>query len=368
MAGVSKSKIAIVWFRNDLRVQDNLSLHTAFNMINKKKVDFVVPFYCFDKETFEGVSRQAKLARCGPFRRNFLIESVENLKERLVKKLNSNLYISYGSSEVELLNLIDIIEKSAENTSVDFVIASKEVPSEEVDTETKLAQRLKEKKIAFSLVWDSTLIDLNDLPYENISKFPDTFTTFRKHVEINSESNYKVQKPVEVNNLPLLKLVTTWGSEKIPSKVEIACKSHSAIEGFKGGEDAALSRVEQYFFKSDGLSNYKTTRNGMIGTSYSSKLSMWLATGNLSARYIYWKVKEFEEKQRANESTKHFVFELLWRDFFRFNSLKHGKRLFYLSGCNAIKRQPSASSASSYVKKWKTDSVLFEKWCSGETG
>ena len=44
---------------------------------------------------------------------------------------------------------------------------------------------------------------------------------------------------------------------------------------------------------------------------------MWLATGSISPRFLYWKVKDYESQHRPNESTKHFVFELLWRDFFK---------------------------------------------------
>jgi deoxyribodipyrimidine photo-lyase len=363
----NKSKVGIIWFRNDLRLTDNLSLNNAIDLVNKKKIDMILPFYCFDKETFEGFSRQAKLPRCGPFRRNFLIESVENLQENLIKKLKSNLFISYGSIEIEFLKLIEQLEKTYR---VEIVIASKEIPSEEVDIETKLGQVLKEKKINFSLIWDSTMIHLNDLPYDSISKFPDVFTTFRKHVEIKGESNYKVQNlsDLKITNLPTCSLDNNWGHDMYPKKAELTANSNSAIDGFKGGEDAALNRVLEYFFKSDGLKNYKTTRNGMIGKSYSSKISMWLATGNVSARYLYWKVKEFEAKQRPNESTKHFAFELLWRDFFKFNSHKYGKGIFYLNGCNSLNQQRSSSAASSYSKKWNTDKNLFEKWCNGETG
>lgn len=88
---LKKMKIGIVWFRNDLRINDNSALNHAIDLINKSSLDCIVPFYCFDKDRFDGVSREAKLPRCGPFRRNFLIESVENLKHNLITKLKSNL-------------------------------------------------------------------------------------------------------------------------------------------------------------------------------------------------------------------------------------------------------------------------------------
>lgn len=169
-----------------------------------------------------------------------------------------------------------------------------------------------------SLVWDCTMIHLNDLPFSNIDKTPDTFTQLRKIVEIRGQSNYNVRKPVHIENgyqLPTLKLAEIEKYSQIPEKVVIAPSQRSAIDGLRGGENAAIERTREYFFGSDGLEMYKATRNGLIGKSYSSKLSMWLALGCVSARYLYWKVKEFESKFKANESTSAMVFELLWRDF-----------------------------------------------------
>jgi deoxyribodipyrimidine photo-lyase len=58
--------------------------------------------------------------------------------------------------------------------------------------------------------------------------------------------------------------------------------SRSVIE-FKGGEDAALRRLDSYL-KSGALMSYKETRNGLLGADASSKLSPWFAQGSLSVR------------------------------------------------------------------------------------
>ena len=59
----SPNRIAILWFRNDLRLTDNSILNEAIDLISKKKIDKVVPFYCFDENTFEGKSRLLKIPR-----------------------------------------------------------------------------------------------------------------------------------------------------------------------------------------------------------------------------------------------------------------------------------------------------------------
>lgn len=146
----SKKRLGILWFRNDLRINDNLSLNKSIELLKQKNIDLILPFYCFDKILFEGKSRQADLPKLGPFRRNFLIESVEDLKENLVKKLNTNLYLSYGEQDQELKSLIDYISSNHTNVVIDSVIASKEIPSEEVDVETKVKSVLNEKKSTFT--------------------------------------------------------------------------------------------------------------------------------------------------------------------------------------------------------------------------
>ena len=64
----------------------------------------------------------------------------------------------------------------------------------------------------------------------------------------------------------------------------------------------------------------------MLGWDYSSKFSPWLAWGCMSARSIYYAIRRYEEDEGANDSTYWLIFELLWRDYFRFVSMQHGKQ------------------------------------------
>ena len=117
-------RFGLLWFRHtDLRVHDNNALNAAVDLIKQKRLDHIVPVYCFDQETFEGRSRQAQLPRAGPHRKNFLIECVGDLRESLLRDLGSQLLISYGRAEDELLKLVDQVTST--NGQVDLVIATK---------------------------------------------------------------------------------------------------------------------------------------------------------------------------------------------------------------------------------------------------
>ena len=95
-----------------------------------------------------------------------------------------------------------------------------------------------------------------------------------------------------------------------------------------GGETSGLARVEHYFFKTSAVAEYFGTRNGMLGTEYSTKFAPWLACGALSPRHIQSRLTEFERTVTENKSTYWVRFELTWRDFFWFFALKHGSKIF----------------------------------------
>jgi deoxyribodipyrimidine photo-lyase len=129
-----------------------------------------------------------------------------------------------------------------------------------------------------------------------------------------------------------------------------------------GGEKAALARLDAYMHAT-GLGTYHRTRNQIQGASTSSKLSPWLANGCLSPRTVYWAAKAFERSQKASNKKSDgfdhvykFIFELNWRDYFRFYCAHFGKRVFFLGG--PAKRKHD----------WRRDSHIESRWRTGSTG
>ena len=100
-------------------------------------------------------------------------------------------------------------------------------------------------------------------------------------------------------------------------------------ENYRGGETFALARVKDYIWDKDLLKIYFDTRNGMIGSDYSTKFSPWLAHGNVSPRYIAQECRWYEKMRVESKSTYWVVFELLWRDYFKFFAKKQGDRIFH---------------------------------------
>jgi deoxyribodipyrimidine photo-lyase len=129
-----------------------------------------------------------------------------------------------------------------------------------------------------------------------------------------------------------------------------------AVLQFKGGESEAMQRLNHYFFETQCLSTYKETRNGLVGADYSSKFSPWLALGCISPRLIYAEIKKYENQFGANDSTYWLVFELLWRDFFRFMFKKYQTKFFLYAGIKTEK-----------VNSKSLNEKLLSQWINGAT-
>lgn len=59
-----------------------------------------------------------------------------------------------------------------------------------------------------------------------------------------------------------------------------------------------------------------------------------------------------------NESTYWLVFELLWRDFFRYSAVKNGNSIFHLGG-------PRHDAGK---QRWLDNGAYLEAWKEGKTG
>ncbi|MCW2120802.1 DASH family cryptochrome [Flavobacterium sp. 7A] len=329
---------SIVWFKTDLRIQDNETLLRAV-----EESEFVLPVYCFDDAHFETTDFGFK--KTGSYRAAFLLEALVDLQKELQKR-GANLVLLRGKPEIEIPKLVA-------DYKITKVFAKREVAFEEKRTELLVQNELFKKKCEFETVSTSTLYHAEDLPF-GIKDIPDVFTVFRKKAEKESTIRTIFEAPETIN-------CPETPPFELPSLADLGLKAQKidsrAALHFKGGEAQGLQRIQHYFYETKLISTYKETRNGMVGESYSSKFSAWLALGCLSPRMIYHHLKEYETQNGANESTYWLVFELLWRDYFRFVMKKYNHKLFLQGG---IKEQ-EAQDLSIDQKKLK-------KWIDGKTG
>lgn len=98
-----------------------------------------------------------------------------------------------------------------------------------------------------------------------------------------------------------------------------------------------IEKIESYFENPEIVHTYFETRNQLIGTSFSTKLSNYLSTGHLDVKYLYNKIFDFENKHGSTKSSQWIIFELLWREFFYWHYQKHRERYFSYNGIKGPK-------------------------------
>lgn len=331
-------KTSLVWFTSDLRLHDNETLVKSIEASEE-----IVPVYCFDETHFK--TSEFGFKRTGNFRAQFLLESLIDIDTSL-RKIGSGLIIVRGKPEEEL-------PKVAQKYNAKKVFAKREVSHEEKITQELVEKQLWKIDCELETFSTSTLYHALDLPF-SIKDIPDVFTSFRKKVEKESTIRNVFEKPLIIKSpgIPVMQLTRI---EQLGLQKTIPDKRSCII--FKGGETEGIKRIKTYFYETRAIDVYKETRNGLVGSNYSSKFSAWLALGCLSPREIYYELKKYESIYSANESTYWLEFELLWRDYFRFMMKKYHNKFFLLTG---IKDKPASTHTH--------NTEILQKWVDGETG
>ena len=323
----------LVWFRSNLRVEDNTSLSRAI-----KDSLRVIGYINIDPAIFElsdyGFKKTEK------FRTKFLLESIQDLKKQL-NDINISLIITNQDFETSINSII-------EKYNVRSIYMQKEWTRDELAEEKQIP-----KHINLIKDFDQFLYSPESVKevYENI---PRGFSNFRKKCEkyLNITHPLQIPKPLDKkNNIDDVYSIPTLNDLGFE---EFRVHRNSVFK-FLGGETSAKERVYEYFFETKRISKYKLTRNGLLGKDYSSKLSSWLANGSLSVRYVYMQIKKYEEEIEKNESTYWLFFELIWRDFFKYVSMQHKDKFFSKSGIYGNS------------KDWSNNKELINRWIKGET-
>lgn len=335
----------LFWFRNALRLHDQPALHAACSGDTRH----LVPVYCLPD--LDEISPWG-FVRFGPHRRAWLAGALRDLGLQL-DRLNCPLLVCAGPAAVTLPMVARAV---GARTVVCEDIAA---PDEQAEIEA-----LRAAGLSVRTVWQSSLLEPDRLPWEP-QALPAVFTAFRQAVERAHSS------PPEP--LPPPSELPPWPADvEIPQPLRSAPSVLDAVHrradarssfpfggagqhggesdhGLDGGETSGLAHLARYLERRLPDS-YKRTRDGLTGIDYSSKWSPWLATGALSARRILSELRQYEATHGASDGTYWLWFELLWRDYFRFLHLQHGRRLYRARG---LGRHPNPPHDEQGFERWR---------------
>lgn len=309
--------IAIVWFRQDLRLSDNRALYEASKDHN------ILPIYIFD-------SKNAKDFKIG----SASLWWVHNSLKELNKSLDNKLNVFEGDPKSilpELAKKYNCAQVFWNRCYEPWVIERDKTIKADLES-----QNIKCKTFNSSLLWEPWEIKKQDnAPYK-------VFTPFYSNALSSSLlPSAPLPKPKNLKLIPGVPYSKT--NYKFP-KWSAKLKQHWNI-GERGAEKALENFID------NGLSNYEEGRN-FPALENVSRLSPHIHFGEISINTIWHKVKQM----RSDKNTETFLKELVWREF-SYNLLYHFPNI------------PTENLQQKFnAFAWENDDIKLQAWQKGMTG
>ena len=324
-------RTAILWIRNDFRLNDNLAL------IESLKYDRVIPTFVWDKE-------DPNPWHPGAASKWWLHHTLLAFKKKF-KKLASDLIFLHGNPQDQILKLAKTIDASE-------VLWNNSHNPFDHKAEKSLQAVLNAEDIGTHSVRGSLLCSTDSLLKKDGSPYL-VYTPFWQ----NFLKKYKVQHLSKPQKLPPLPAkakslgcsIDSFGL--LPSLTWHKNFHHFWIVGEKEAERKLKT------FISGGLKSYDTGRN-LPFEGGTSKLSPHLHFGEIHPQRILYEIKKnFGDLSTIRDSNIiQFCKEILWREF-SYHLIHHFPQTPLQPFRDAFKIFP-----------WKKNKKLFNAWTKGQTG
>lgn len=307
---MTKEKVAIFWFRRDLRLEDNAGLYNALKSGYK-----VLPIFIFDKNILD------KLENKKDQRVEFIHKALADMQELLLS-FGSSLLVKYGSPFDIWNNLISDFEITEVYTNHDYEKYA-------IERDKQIGELLNKNGIAFYTFKDQTIFEKNEVlsgagtPYT-------VFTPYSRKWKETLNEFYLKSYPTENYFQNFIKIE----SFKLPTLSEIGFVETGSVFPKKELREELIKK-------------YDEVRDipSILGTS---RLSVHLRFGTVSIRKLTQKAIALNEK---------WLNELIWRDFYM----------------NILCHFPHIAEGKAFRKEydnivWRNNETEFKKWCEGKTG
>ncbi|RNA42711.1 6-4 photolyase [Brachionus plicatilis] len=326
---MEKTAKCIYWFRKALRLHDNPSLMHAI-----QKSQYIYPIFILDPWFVQK-------AKVGPNRWRFLLQSLNDLNEQLIRK-NSRLILIRGNPSAVFAEKI----KEWDINLICFETDTEPYAKLRDQEITKIATELNVK---VETKYGHTLYNPDYVYKKNNEKIPLQYQSFVGALAKIGDPPKPIDEPSNVFN----KLEIDYDLYKIPDLVSIGIDpSACGPLLFPGGETEALRRLEDKFKNESWICSFEkpnTSPNSLAPST--TVLSPYLKFGCLSARKFYWRLKQVYAKRKHSMPPVSLEGQLLFREFFyyvgaftpNFNKIEG----------NPVCRQIKWDDKPEYVKAWK---------------
>ena len=316
-------RVAIVWFRRDLRLSDHPALNDAIGAARH-----VVPLFVADDRLLGGPDRHQ-----APLRTSFLLGSLLELDEAL-RARGSGLLVRAGRPE-------DVVTAVARELGADAVYATRDVTPFAYRRDRAVSEALAREgrslhlRPGVVLVEPETALTAAGAPYAVFTPFWRTLQRLPRRELI--EPPPVIATPTEA---------ITGSRVLLESLVEASPAVASAP---RPGESAAHERLRRW--SEIGVRAYDEGRHGLSGSA-TSRLGQDLHLGLLSPRQVESAVSEVGTDATA------FVRQLAWREFYH-HELFHQR---------AHPERATDGRFASIFRSEADDPVAVDAWRQGQTG
>lgn len=290
----SASSIALVWFRQDLRVSDNSALNAAIESGLP-----LLPLYIFDQQNVRALGGASQW---------WLHESLKALHTEL-ETLGTKLHIVAGSTQ-------QVFDRVVANVSVKEVFANRCYEADAAELEQTIYGSLSAKDIHMrrysgALLFEPEQIHKDDgLPYK-------VFTPFYKRSLSRLSPGRELTAPPPLSDrqkqspcVDCSDTVTLESLELLPTQPDWSTGLRAT---WTPGEQGAEEQLDVFIH--NALHNYKLGRD-IPADDGTSMLSPHLHFGEITPRSIWHKVEQAMAVDRKNrEGGIAYLRELVWRDF-----------------------------------------------------
>lgn len=303
-----KQTISVMWFRRDLRLEDNNALFQAL-----KGNYLVLPLFIFDKQILD------KLEDKNDKRVAFIHKCLIELQTKLTT-IGKSIFVAYGTPK-------EVFEQLLSQFTIVNVFCNNDYEPDAIKRDSEFAALLALHNCSFKSFKDQVIFEKGDVlkkdstPYTIYTPYA---RTWRAKLESNPIQFYPSEKHLD-------RLYTS--SFETPRLAEI-------------GFNQTATTFPNNRLISDNISTYHQTRD-FPALDSTSRMGIHLRFGTISIR------KLVSEAIHYNDT---FLGELIWREFFM-AILAHFPHVV-----------TSAFKPAYNLIEWRNNMDEFALWCEGKTG
>ncbi len=302
-----KEKIAVFWFRRDLRLEDNCGLSFALNSDKK-----LLPVFIFDTD----ILRQFEDKK--DRRVDYIHQVLEQMNEEL-RQHNSGILTFFGKPK-------NVFEQLSDDYEIETVYCNRDYEPQAIKRDKEVAELLEKKNIQFLDFKDQVIFEKSEIVKDDGLPYT-VYTPYSKKWKANLKRENYTSYSLNQNNFFQL------SNHKIHSLESIGFEKTDMIFTRPVLEEKIISDYDKF--------------RDYPSLNHTTHLGISLRFGTISVR----KCVDF-----ALQHNEVWLNELIWREFFM-QVLYHFPKV--VNHCFKEKYENI---------KWRNNEEEFQKWYNGKTG